>query len=137
MKQPIKHYDATIQRSKHYAATTKDAYALVVTVNFDATWFAKTSKKTNPVNVTIGQIRDRVREVTGISSTAYVQNRKDWSRARRGIKSIKVTFYMDVTTARGLGVKTNDYLTWVPVDLNEVIPKNVIRVDFINKRKVS
>ena len=129
-----------VSRSKHFSATDQDAYCLTVSVRYDNAWFSKMrQKKKNPIRATIVDIKNRVYDATGIASMPRVQNERDWKRARSGVKTIRIEFYMSRAEAERLGV--GDGWAGHRVDLSEraasMGDSNVVKVDFVNKRRVS
>jgi len=129
-----------IEPSRHFGATDQDAYCLKVRVRYDNNWFSKMrQKKKSPISATIVDVKNRVYGATGVASMPRVQHHRDWRRAKNGVKTVEISFYLSRAEAERLGVGDGWY--GHRVDLSEraasMGDSNVVRVDFVNKRRVS
>lgn len=114
----IKTIKGHISRAKHYGANDREAYELTVSVGYDSKWFAGCKrKKINPIKSTIVDIKNAVTSATNIRSMPYVQSERDWPRASKGIKTIRVTFFVSKWDAEALGVDVSKWSTYMPIEL--------------------
>lgn len=118
----IKTIQGSIQRASHYGAQGNEEFCLKVDVGLDAKECNRLKKKR--VNIThqyIVSLKNIVFDALNLRSLPHVGT---IGRARNGIKTVQVTFYMSRDEASRIGADVSKWCLYHNVDLESHIENN-------------
>lgn len=113
---------AILTEARHYGTTDADCYQICVDVGFDAKEFNRIKKKQDPIAHSVVDVKNAVYRLTGLGPLPKVQNRRDWPRAKDGVKTIEMTFDVSRDEYRRL-----KWMCLSPVNLMSYLNKECVK----------
>ena len=133
----IKRNTVFIAPANHYGSGPDD-FKLTVKIEVCAKAFARAKKAGwNPQRKVSEAVNRRVADKLGINSVCYLQHHKDVKRARNGVKTFNISYFISADVAHRLGLKTGSRYHSFDLDTHQAESSNLIKVDFVAKRRVS